>query len=241
MRNRTHAFTLAELLVALAITSVLVILLASVVSATLGAWTQGRSRLDTFSNARQLISRIGDELGAAIAAGGKVEFSENNASLGPSTVKTSENVFFVAPYPNSGAGDLCIVAYRHDATAFRLERAFIDSATAWAAPSPSRYRVAGYSGSGAGEFRWRTIAEGVLEFELQSFSQTDMDNNVVAPADTWNSESGTPAMAGKTPRHVLLRIKIVDDRTMARLDGLSPAAIEHAAREFVAGFSLPAR
>lgn len=241
MRNRAPAFTLVELLVALAITSVLVVLLASMVSATLGAWRQGRNRLDTFSSARQLISRFGDEIGAAIAAPGRIQFVENDGSVGPSTAKTSENVFFVSPYPNLGAGDLCVIAYRHDASARRLERAFIDSANAWAAPTGARYRVAGYSGSGAGGLQWRTIAEGVLEFEIQSFSQAELDSNVVVPADTWNSESSLPTMQGKTPRRVVLRIKVVDDRTMARLDALAPAAIEQAAREFFADFALPAR
>ena len=45
--RRSSAFTLAELLVALAITVLLVLLLTSVVAATLGAWNQGRNRLDT--------------------------------------------------------------------------------------------------------------------------------------------------------------------------------------------------
>lgn len=241
MRTRARAFTLVEMLVALAITSLLVVLLASVVTATLGAWTQGRNRLDTFSTARQLISRMGDEVGAAMAASGQIEFVENDGSLGTADPRTSENIFFVAPYPNSGAGDLCVIAYRHDAAARRLERAFIDSATAWAATPATRYRVAGYSGGGAGGLQWRTVAEGVVEFEIQSFSQADLDNNVASPDDTWNSEGGNPVMAGKTPRRVLLRLKVVDDRTMARLDALSPAAIDRAAREFFANFALPAR
>jgi uncharacterized protein (TIGR02599 family) len=92
MKKRA-AFTLVELLVALAITSLLVVLLANVVSATLNAWQQGRNRLDTFSNARQLIGRLADELGAAVATAGTIEFTENDPDLGPTTAEKSENVF----------------------------------------------------------------------------------------------------------------------------------------------------
>ena len=100
--RRTTAFTLVELLVALAITVVLVLLLASVVAATLGAWTQGRNRLDTSSKARQILGRLSDELKGATAnsalGGSQIQFVEN-AALGavPSpTPGTAENAFFVA-------------------------------------------------------------------------------------------------------------------------------------------------
>lgn len=241
--KRTGAFTLAELLIALAITSVLVILLANVVSATMTAWQQGRNRLDTFSNARQLIGRLADELGAATTGSGRADFIENATELeagGTAAVrKSSENIFFVAPYPNSGSGDLCVVAYRHNKDTHQLERAFKNSADAWSPVAASRYRINGYTGSGG--FEWRKIADGVMEFEIRSYSQQDLDNNVDPPNDTWNSASNTPDMQGKAPRRVVLRLKVVDDRTLARLGALSQANIDRAARDFTADFSLPSR
>ena len=90
MTKRARAFTLVELLVALAITSILVVLLANVVSAALGAWQQGRNRLDTFSNARQLIGRIQDEITASIAAKDRIEFVENDSSLSTSSPDVGE-------------------------------------------------------------------------------------------------------------------------------------------------------
>lgn len=246
--KREQAFTLVELLVALAITAVLIVMLASVVSATLGAWRQGRNRLDTFSNARQLIGRIADEISGAIAQKDRMEFVENASELKGGTdpaPKTSENVFFIAPYPNSGPGDLCVIMYRHDLANHRLERRFEDSASAWGVSAGSRYKASGYpDGSPT---KWRAIADGVIEFELRSFSQADLDNNK-APADSWNSRTTTNAdMEGKTPRRLVLRLKVVDDRTLVRLAGLSPASpgygpiVEKGAREFFAEFNLPAR
>src|SRR5947209_4424791 len=129
MTKKKRAFTLVEMLVSLAITSVLVVLLVNVVSAALTIWEQGRNQIDTFANARQVLGRITDEISGAIASPSPrvVEFSENLLGLGTSSAGTSENVFFVAPYPNVMSGDLCIIAYRHNSTTYELQRAFLDS------------------------------------------------------------------------------------------------------------------
>jgi prepilin-type N-terminal cleavage/methylation domain-containing protein len=248
--KREQGFSLAELLVALAITALLVVLLANVVSATLTAWQQGRTRLDTFSNARQVISRLGDEISAAVAAKGRIEFVENSPALATAPAPTpqpqrAENVFFVAPYPNAGAGDLCVVAYRHNPVEYRLERAFLDSAAAWAVGT-SRYTVAG----SAGALAWRTVATGVVEFEIRAYSQQNLDAGDEPPSAnlkaSWNSAAATdPMMDGKTPRRIVLRFRVVDDRTATRLASLPAGsapyegALRAGAREFFADFSLP--
>jgi prepilin-type N-terminal cleavage/methylation domain-containing protein len=238
--KRERAFTLVELLVALAITAVLVVILANVVSATLGAWRQGRNRLDTFSNARQLIGRIADEISGAIAEKGRMEFVENASELKGATdpsPKTAENLFFIAPYPNSGSGDLCVIMYRLDAVNHRLERRFEDSASAWGVQDAAdRYNVSGYPDTTP--TKWRPIADGVMEFEIRSYSQDDLDNNKT-PTDSWSSRTVGSATEGKTPRRVVLRIKVVDDRTLTRLAGNATQALKENAREFFAEFSLP--
>jgi prepilin-type N-terminal cleavage/methylation domain-containing protein len=242
----TRAFTLLELLLAMAITSILVVLLVNVVSATLSVWAQGRNRIDTFSSARQILDRIADEIKGARATPNQIEFSENvTFTEGPTFVaNTSENIFFVAPYPNISAGDLCVIAYRHNATTHELQRAFKDSQAAWLPSAATRYRMAGYGFTASD---WRTIASGVLEFEIQSYSQQDLDSGVSpspTPADTWSSVSGIPIMTGNTPREVRLRIKVFDDRTLARLNVLPPGSstynqlVNSAAREFTADIML---
>jgi hypothetical protein len=219
-------------------------MLVNVMSTTLNAWQHGRNQIDTFANAHQALERIADEIKGAIASPSpnQIEFSENVASLQPSPAPqqgVSENVFFVAPYPNSAAGDLCVIAYRHNSTTHELQRAFVDSQDSWTG-SP-RYQSSGYP-----NLQWRTVARGVLEFEVQSYSQTDLDS-ATSPTPTppdWNSVGGGSTMLGNAPREVLIRIKVVDDKTLPKLVGLSPGdatydrLVARAAREFAASVLL---
>lgn len=243
MKKRA-AFTLVELLVALAITSLLVVLLANVVSATLAAWEQGRNRLDTFSTARQLMNRLTDEMTAAVAATGQMEFVEDNNNIGSFDADQSENIFFVAPYPNFGAGDLCVVMYRHNKNTFQLERRFVNSADAWSVPATDRYKLTSYPDTNPSG--WRMVADGVVNFEMRCYPDGD-DTNQAAPA-AWNSSSpGNIAMQGKTPRRIVIRLKVVDDRTLVRLTAMGPSSaqyaptVQRAAREFYTQFHLPKR
>ena len=267
MTQRTRAFTLLEMLVALAITAVLVVLLVNVVSAALAVWEQGRNQIDTLANARQVLGRIADEIAGANASSSPVvEFSENVTVAGftsggptptPNPQPTpqpgkSENVFFVTSYPNTGAGDLCVIAYRHidldqspqGTNSHTLQRAFVDSQAAWNAigGAAKRYQSSGYSG-----LNWRTVARGVLEFEIQSYSQQDLDTTTSptpTPIASWSSLSSAPV--GNAPREVIIRIKVVDDRTLTKLAGLSAGnatydrLVNRAARQFTASVLLPA-
>jgi type II secretory pathway pseudopilin PulG len=245
--KRSSAFTLVELLVALAITVILVLLLTGVVAATLGAWSQGRNRLDTYSNARQLLGRLGDELRGAVAnpsfSGSQIQFVEN-AAIGavPSpTPGVAESVFFVAPYPNLGAGDLCAIAYALDTGTHELKRAFRSSDQVWADGPGNRYQAGGHAYAASD---WHVIAIGVLQFELQCFSQHDLDNNLTADV-TWDSESTDVYMVGKAPRRILIRLQMVDNRAAAKLAGMAAGSgpynfiVQQSARQFAADVSLP--
>jgi type II secretory pathway pseudopilin PulG len=242
VKRPAHAFTLVELLLALVITSVLVLVLVNVVSAALNVWEQGRNQIDTLSNARQVLGRIADELKGAVAAPApnQVEFSENVAALGASQDQKSENIFFVAAYPNLAAGDLCVIAYRHNVATHELQRGFVDSVNAW--NGTPKYRSTGYP-----SLVWRPIAQGVLEFEIQSYSQADLDSSA-APTPVpvpWTSTGAAP-MLGNTPREVVIRIKVIDEKAMARIAGLAPGnpvydrVITRSAREFTASVLLSA-
>lgn|GEM_PF-6258553 len=229
--KRHDGFTLVELLVALAITVLLVVILTSVVASTLGAWTQGRNRLDTYSTARQTLGRMTDELKGAIASsnmsGGTIQFVENaSLSAVPApTPGTAENVFFVAHHPNLGGGDLCAIAYSLDSTTHQLKRAFRSSDQVWADGAGNRYHAAGHTYLASD---WHVIATGVMQFELQCYSQNDLDTNVDPPAPTWDSESTTDSnMTGKLPRRIRIRLQVVDGRAVAQLSGLTEGSVPY--------------
>jgi type II secretory pathway component PulJ len=243
--KKHSAFTLAELLVALALTSGLAVLLMTIVSGAMNVWQHGRNQIDTFSNARQTLNRMADELKGAIATAGQVEFSENLSALQGTTAPvpgSSENIFFVAPYPNSGAGDLCVIAYRLNADTHELQRAFLKSDDAWNVAT-NRYRSAGYSTNFSSASTWQTIARGVLQFEIKSYSQADLDANTT-PVPTWNSEIAGTGMSGNVPRRVLLRLQTIDDKSLVRLNAVPATGAAHdrivaqSMREFTADLSL---
>lgn len=241
MMKRICGFSLVELLIAVAITSILVVLLTSAVSAGLGVWQQGRGRIDVSSSTRQVLQRITDELTGAIAATGKAQFLENSAAFRGSAdavPERAENVFFIAPLPNTQNGDLCVVAYRLNDDTHELQRGFADSQHSWAAGGNPRYMAASYSNSG---LNWRTVATGVIEFELRAYSQQDLDTNA-PPAPTWNSET-----TGSAPRRVKVRLRAVDEAALARLRQLPTSSpgyartLQQSAREFSADVALATR
>lgn len=245
--RRINAFTLVELLVALTITIVLFLILTSVVAATLGAWSQGRNRLDTYASARQVLDRITDELKGAGAnptvSGSQIQFVENIAFGGVTTPNayTSESVFFVAPHPNLGGGDLCTIAYALDSATHELKRSFRSSDQAWADGTGNRYQAAGHTYTAAD---WHVIARGVLQFELRCYSQHDLDTNTDPPASTWDSESTDIYMIGQAPRRIVVRMQVVDDRTATQLVGIPPGTIynrivQRSARQFFSEVALP--
>ncbi len=254
--KRVDAFTIVELLVAITITVILTVLLASVVAATLGVWSQGRNRIDTYSNARQIMQRLGNELKGAKAnpsvSGSQIQFVENVTSFPASapvpvpspTPTKAENIFFVAPQPNLGAGDLCVIVYALDWRTHELKRAFNSSNVAWALGS-NKYQASNYPFTATD---WHIVATGVLEFELLSYSKTNQDPSpsptpTVAPS--WDSELASPTwMTGVTPCRIVIRVKVVDDKTAAQLAGISPGTtydsiVTRAAREFSYEVSLP--
>ncbi len=255
MKRHTHAFTLVELLLALTISSILILLLVNVVSGALNVWEQGRNQIDTLANSRQALGRIADEIRGAVAspAPNQIEFSENISGLQGTTAPQSaisENFFFVAPYPNAASGDLCVIAYRHNSDTHELQRAFLDSQNAWnGAP---QYQASGYNFQGAsnkwpdGSTQWRTVAQGVLEFEIQSYSQAVLDSASPTPAPVDWSSTATAPMTGNTPRQVTIRMKVIDDRALAKMAGLSPGnavydrIVNRSAREFTASVMLSA-
>ena len=110
----------------------------------------------------------------------------------------------------------------------------------WADGAGSRYQASGHNYIAAD---WHVIAAGVLQFELQCFSQANLDNNQPASV-TWDSGSGDVNTLGKAPRRIIVRLQMVDDRAATQLAGLTVGSapynliVQRSARQFICDVSL---
>lgn len=126
-RNQTiHAFTLAELLIAISITLIIILVLFQVFAATANQWQSSDQRIDTFRDARAALQIMTRDLSRADVNGNTAMLTLSNSN---GTFATE--AYAITPIPNSGKSDLCAVGYycAFDLTtkAFSLRRLFKDS------------------------------------------------------------------------------------------------------------------
>ena len=124
--SRELAFTLAELMVAMAITIVIIAILFQVFSATAGQWQNADRRTDAFRDARAAIQLMGRDLGRANLNGDVQMLTVKDVSGG-----FAKEAYAVTPIPNGGKSALCAVGYYcawdGDTKTFTLKRLFRDS------------------------------------------------------------------------------------------------------------------
>jgi type II secretory pathway pseudopilin PulG len=125
-RRSTFAFTLAELLVAIAITIVLVGILLRVFAATTAQWQSADQRIDTFRDARAALEFMKRDLGRANTNG-----SSKMLALADFVSDFAREAYAITPIPNTGKSDLCTAgyycAYDPIAKAYSLKRLFKNS------------------------------------------------------------------------------------------------------------------
>lgn len=122
-RSQSRAFTLAELLIAVAVTTVIVVLLMQVFSATSRHWRVSDEHVDTFRDARAALQMINRDLSRANLNGDAAMLR-----LSDPAGAFAKEAFAVTPIPNNGKSDLCAVGYYcawdDGVNAFRLKRLF---------------------------------------------------------------------------------------------------------------------
>ena len=96
-------FTLLELMTALAITSMIVVMLFAAFNQASRAWTTAENRVETFTDARAVLDLMARELSQAVATPNITFHGDNQA------------VYFVAPVNSNPANhaDLCEVGYEY--------------------------------------------------------------------------------------------------------------------------------
>jgi type II secretory pathway component PulJ len=102
------AFTIAELLIAVAITSLIVVMLAQVFSSASAMWQTADQRIDAFRDARSALQTMAVDFGRANVNGDAkmltlAQYSADGSYAGEADV--------ITPIKNSGKSDLCAVEY----------------------------------------------------------------------------------------------------------------------------------
>lgn len=147
MKCRRHAFTLMELMVAMAVTSVLVVMMLQIFERGSSAWQGNDEKLDTFREARaalQIMARDLSSIGSAPGADSFFPVSTGGAAVPIFPIltldyhkdtkaedKVNDEVYGLIGTRNRGLGDWCTVGYycEWDETkkAFALRRQFANS------------------------------------------------------------------------------------------------------------------
>ncbi|MFA7342975.1 MAG: prepilin-type N-terminal cleavage/methylation domain-containing protein [Terrimicrobiaceae bacterium] len=169
--SRSHAFSLLELLVAMAITLLLVVLLAQIVGSVSFAWKSGNSNAERRQNGRALTDFIAQELRAAILPLGGSSAGQTNLQfiLNPDAVTAANRnpsaLFWQAPMArNSTAGDLAEYGY------------FVR----WSTGNPPRASLCRFMVDSDDTNNW---------YQIYS-NQTWVDDNLLAQAAPADSASG---------------------------------------------------
>jgi type II secretory pathway pseudopilin PulG len=124
--QRLRAFTLAELLIAMAVTVVLVGLMFQVFAAASGQWQQAERRTDAFRDARAAVQLISRDISRAA-----LNSDAQMLTLKEHSGTFSREAYAVAPMPNGGKSLLCAVGYYTtwdpNTRTYTLKRLFRDS------------------------------------------------------------------------------------------------------------------
>lgn len=128
--NRRDSFTLAELLVAVTITALIVTLLGRVLVSTTAVWQLAGQRIDAFRDARAALQLMTNDFSRAHINGDAQMLNLSNYSADKSYAMEA---YAVTPSKNGGKSDLCTVGYYLDwdgaTKTYSLRRFFKESNT----------------------------------------------------------------------------------------------------------------
>lgn len=239
IRHRViQSFTLAEVLIATAILSLLVLLLTSLVSGVHRAWVSGEQQVSEFQDGRAILELISRELSQATISP-NLQFVEN-PSL-PSAVNqraNSDSIFWQGPATSTNSGNLAEIGYylTEDPTnaggaVYQLKRFFVppsDTANYKIFTSPNQPTDIGapWVTSFASNTLSTVVSNGVLAFWIRCYDRNDdlipwyFSNGGVTPLKFNSTAPFQGAIPGQS-----LSFKYTNRSTTARAN-LLPAAVE---------------
>lgn len=181
------AFTLVEILVAMAILSVLVLLLASLLGGVNRAWISGEQQVQTFQDGRAIIELISRELAQA-AISPNLQMVQNAKLTGISQRANADNLFWQANLNSTAAGSLTEIGYFLDSD-FRLMRFVVpptDASNYQIFSAPPSDESAAWTDSASTQSLTTVVSANVIAFWIRCFD----GNGDPIP---WLSDASPPA------------------------------------------------
>ncbi len=235
-----RAFSVVEILVAMAVLVVLVLMSSKLFDLISSAWTRQEAQSDVFISAQTALDYMSKEIISASAAAN----DNRNADLtlwqkdaGTCSGTTCDKLFFVAPVaPSDKASDLAEINYtlQYPASANSYTAQLQRSSTYYSSsnwdvwdktPTSIAANTSTSSTTSAGGWCLTYDAPQTLSYNVWSLQISCFDSTG-ALQPTWNSKPGTATTGSKLPTAVQIIIKVYDDRTAAKVQAgsLTPAS-----------------
>jgi prepilin-type N-terminal cleavage/methylation domain-containing protein len=128
-KNRSPApgFTLAEILIAVAVLTVLVLLLTSLASGVNKAWVIGEQRVQSFQDGRAILDLMSRELSQAVISP-SLQLVTNPSLSGTAgnanELQYSDSIFWQAPGQSTTSGNISEIGY-YLTSSFRMQRFYV--------------------------------------------------------------------------------------------------------------------
>ncbi len=244
---KTKAFTLMELLVAMAVFSLLVVMLMGVVDSATKLWRNSEKQVETLREARAALHMMSGELACLVIAT-NANYSKDffHISPLPSGAKNNSELGFVTALPLSSQNttnqsDLCLVAYfvaKGKSSDFstnesqNLYRYFLDSGTLTGRLTNEPPKKDFWSSLQATDPNSEIVAKNIQAFRVRPYYQ-----DTTTPNGTWtdwkqpdadpNDLAGAwkPGEPGNVPQLLELELVVADSEIVKRVGGTNLAEI----------------
>jgi len=201
------AFTLAELLVAMTVLSLLVLLLVSFLGGVNRAWISGEQQAETFQDGRAIIELMSRELSQSVISP-RLQFVQNPTLIGANQRANSSSLFWQAGLTSTDSGNLSEVGYfitQDTQNNFQLKRFFVPPTDATnyqiftnAPNDKAALWVTNFVGTGTLN---TVISDGVVAFWARCLDSNDDPIPWISSASTSNGDTGAAPLQFNSAGH----------------------------------------
>lgn len=215
LRKERRAFTLLELLVAMALLTILVVMLMSMVDNATKLWRSNENRVESYREARAALNLMVNDLKSIYASTNAALF-QTNASAAFEAVGGEGQIFFISALPQSAQdtnsrSDLCEVGYF-----LKYGRSSLSSARESTLSLYRYFRESNQTFSNlvnnAGCFTHSTTSVELLARNIPHFKATYYSVDSNGSVQPWTSSASNPV-----PSFVELQVAAFNNQTAKRL------------------------